>query len=117
MGEFFSDGAIDLELLRPRLCLLAASTGLDGYYPSGRGGTYKPYYEYHHVFILYPTGDLESTGLIARPGAAWALSIRDQVVLWLDRINQVYGENTPLQMAVDHLIDRMLSVKFGTPAT
>ena len=117
-GAFFGNETFELEVVRPRLILLAASTGLDGYtFKQNRKKQYRYNYEYHGVFLLGPTGEIEPTGLVVEDVDKWALSIRDQVALWLDRINQVYGEGTALQMAVEHLIERMLAVRFGTPAT
>lgn len=116
-GAFFANETFEIELVRPRLILLAAATGSDEYYlrgGKGRRATMKLVYEYHGVFLLAPTGEIEPTGLVVQDRDKWALAIRDQVALWLDRINQVYGEGTALQLAVDHLIDRMLAVRFGT---
>lgn len=115
-GDFFGDGDVEIDITRPRLALVAASTGLDAYPFRGGRGTYRYIYEYHGVFMVSPAGAIEPTGLVATPGAGWALSIRDQVAMLLDRINQVYGANTPLQVAADYLIDRMLAVRLDMAA-
>jgi hypothetical protein len=117
VGAFFANETFEIEVVRPRLILLAASSGSDEYYVRGgrrRKAKLKMVYEYHGVFLLGPMGELEPTGLVVEGVDKWGLTIRDQVALWLDRITQVYGEGTVLQVALDHLVDRMLAVRFGT---
>ncbi len=115
-GDFFDNSTLDLDPAL-RLILFAASTGGDMYpvRTSRRKRDWRYVYEYHEVFILLPTGELERTGLATTDDKRWALAIRDQVALWLGRINQVYGEATPLQLAYDHLTSRMLAVRLGNP--
>jgi len=108
-GEFFKNEPLEVAWLKPRLILFAASTGQAVYRLSKR--EYRTVYEHHQVLIALPNGAIERTGLVVNDPEKWALTIRDQVSLLLDKINQTYGEEL-LQIAFDHLVERMLQVKF-----
>lgn len=115
-GDFFENSTVEIDP-SPRLILFAASTGLTGYtFRGDRRREWRYVYEHHEVLILLPNGTLERTGLIT-DDKRWAVAIRDQVALLLDRITQAYGTATPLQVAIDHLSQRALAVRLGTPIT
>jgi len=114
IGGFFENETIEMTPAT-HLILFGASTNQNGY-PVRRKvkrSGFVTIYEYHEVLLLLPTGELERTGLITTDDKRWAISLRDQVALWLDKITQAYSVGTPLQLAVDHLFDRMLAVKLG----
>lgn len=118
-GDFFSNEPQDLDTAKPRLILLAASTNKAEYYlPSARGrkSDFKRIYEEHHV-LLFANGQIEPTGLHTSDPRAWALQLRDQVSLWLHRINETFGAATELQAAWDHLTMRLIDVRHGEPVT
>lgn len=113
-GDFFENDTIEIEP-KIHLVLFAASTGQHGYPVKKRikRSGYQMIYEYHEILLLLPTGELERTGLVSEDDKRWAIALRDQASMLLDKINQAYGADTPLQIATDHFLDRLLGVRMG----
>lgn len=114
VGDFFGNDPVEIDMDKPRLAIVAASTG-EHEYRAARQWHYI--YELHHVLLFQAPDTFEPTGLVSTDSRKWALQLRDQINLILGRIHQVYGESTPLQMAYDHISQRLLSYRLGDALT
>lgn len=114
VGDFLNNEPVEIDMSKPRLVIVAASTGQHEYRAARR---WHYVYELHHVLLFSPPATFEPTGLVSEDSRKWALQLRDQVNLILGRIHQVYGESTPLQAAYDHISKRLLSHRLGDKLT
>jgi len=117
VGDFFDNDPVEIDMDKPRLVIVAASTGTQGYHERTRSANYHYIYELHHVLLFQAPNTFEQTGLVSTDSRKWALQLRDQVNLILGRIHQIYGDSTPLQMAYDHISQRLLSYRLGDALT